>query len=82
MARSAAIGADDMKTLVISGAILVGLFFFAVAALYFLTPAGSLPAYVPGYEQGSARVHLTHALGMAAIGVVAFLLAWFRSWGD
>jgi hypothetical protein len=71
-----------MKAVVISGAILIGLFFFGLAALYFLTPAGSLPDFVPGYEQGSTRVHLTHALGMAAIGVVAFLLAWFRSWGD
>jgi O-antigen/teichoic acid export membrane protein len=71
-----------MKTLVISGAILVGLFFFAVAALYFLIPAGSLPAFVPGYDPGSAKLHVTHGLGMLVIGLVAFALAWFRSWGD
>jgi len=71
-----------MRALVISGAILVGLFFFALAALYFLTPANSLPVFVPGYDQHSAKVHVTHGLGMLAIGVVAFALAWFRSWGD
>jgi hypothetical protein len=37
---------------------------------------------VPGYDQHSAKVHVTHGLGLLAIGVVAFALAWFRSWGD
>jgi len=71
-----------MKTFVISGAILVGLFFFGVAALYFLVPAADLPTFVPGHEAGSARLHYTHGLGMLVIGLVAFALAWFRSWGD
>ena len=71
-----------MKATVISGAILVGLFFFALAALYWLTPANSLPAFVPGYDAESDKPHLTHAVGMLIIGATAFLLAWFRSWGD
>ena len=75
-------GARDMKAAVISGAILVGLFFFALAALYWLTPANHLPAFVPGYDAESDKPHLTHAVGMLIIGVTAFLLAWFRSWGD
>ncbi len=71
-----------MKAVVISGAILVGLFFFGLAALYWLTPANSLPAFVPGYDPGSDKPHFTHGLGMLVIGLTAFLLAWFRSWGD
>jgi len=71
-----------MKSVIISGAILVGLFFLAVAALYFLIPAGNLPPFVPGYDPGSAKLHVTHGLGMLTIGLVAFALAWFRSWGD
>jgi NADH:ubiquinone oxidoreductase subunit 2 (subunit N) len=71
-----------MKTVVISGAIVVALFFLGLAALYFLTPAGNLPAFVPGYEQGSTKVHVTHGLGMLVIGLIALALAWFRRWGD
>jgi hypothetical protein len=75
-------GVSEMKTVVVSGAILVGLFFFGLAALFWLIPAGNLPAFVPGYEAGSTKVHLTHGIGMLTIGLVAFALAWFRSWGD
>jgi hypothetical protein len=71
-----------MKTVVISGGILVGLFFIGLTALYWLIPAGDLPTYVPGYEQGSTKIHFTHGLGMLIIALVAFALAWFRSWGD
>jgi hypothetical protein len=55
---------------------------FFLAALYWLVPAGNLPAFVPGHDAGSAKVHFNHGLGMLVIGLVAFALAWFRSWGD
>ena len=71
-----------MKTVVISGAILVGLFFLALTALYWLTRADHLPAFVPGYDPDSDKRHSTHGLGMLVIGLTAFALAWFRSWGD
>jgi O-antigen/teichoic acid export membrane protein len=71
-----------MKAAVISGAILVGLFFCALAALYWVTPANHLPAFVPGYDAELEKPHHTHAVGMLIIGVTAFVLAWFRSWGD
>jgi hypothetical protein len=71
-----------MKTVVVSGAILIGLFFIGLAALYWLTPADNLPAFVPGYDPQSDRRHFTHGLGMLAIGLTAFALAWSRSWGD
>jgi hypothetical protein len=77
----ASAGVDEMKAVVVSGAILVGLIFIGLAALYWLTPAGNLPAYVPGYEQGSTRVHVTHGVGMLIIGLIAFALT-CRSWGD
>jgi hypothetical protein len=71
-----------MKAVVITGAILIGLFFLGLTALYWLTPAGNLPAFVPGYQAGSAKLHFSHGLGMLVIALVAFALAWFRSWGD
>jgi len=45
-----------MRTL----AIVLGLAFAAVAIVYWLVPAGSLPSVFPGFEAGSPRVHLKH----------------------
>jgi hypothetical protein len=53
-------GTKDMKTVVISGAVLVGLFFVGLAALYWLNPADHLPAFVPGYDPESDKRHFTH----------------------
>ena len=71
-----------MKAVVISGAILVGLFFFGVAALYWLTPANGLPAFVPGYDPQNSNHHVSHAVGALAIALIAFAMAGLRSWGD
>jgi hypothetical protein len=75
-------GTKDMKTVVISGAVLVGLFFVGLAALYWLNPADHLPAFVPGYDPESDKRHFTHGLGMLVIGLMAFALAALRGWGD
>jgi hypothetical protein len=69
----------DMKTIVVAGAVLVGLAFIALAGHYWLTPAGALPAYVPGFEEGSVHIHFKHGLGMLILGLGALAFAWFRS---
>jgi hypothetical protein len=71
-----------MKSVVVTGGILIGLFFVALAALYFLIPADHLPAFVPGYDPQNTNHHFTHAVGALAIGVIAFAMAGLRSWGD
>ena len=71
-----------MKTIVVPVAVIVGLAFLALAALYWLTPAGDLPGFVPGYEPGSTRIHVTHGLGALVIGLAALALAWFRNRAD
>jgi NADH:ubiquinone oxidoreductase subunit 2 (subunit N) len=68
-----------MKTATVLGAVVVGLIFIGLAALYWLTPAGGLPTYVPGFEQGSTRIHFKHGLGMLILGLGALAFAWFRS---
>src|SRR5271166_797772 len=50
----------------------------ALAALYRLTPAGSLPAFLPGFEAGSAHVHARHALGALIVALVLFAFAWLQ----
>jgi len=57
-----------MRTL----AIVLGLAFAAVAIVYWLVPAGSLPSVFPGFEAGSPRVHLKHGLAAAVVAVVLF----------
>ena len=47
-----------------------------VAVMYFVIPAGSLPTFMPGYEAGSAHIHMKHAVIAAVAAVVLFLIGW------
>jgi hypothetical protein len=60
-------------------AVLLGLMFFAVAAVYYLVPAGSLPSFVPGYLPGANTVHVKHALAALLLGLVTFVYVWFAT---
>ncbi len=68
-----------MKTAIVSVAVVVGLVFIGLAVLYWLTPAGELPAFLPGFREGATDIHVKHALGALIIGLAALALAWFRS---
>jgi hypothetical protein len=68
-----------MKTVFVLVAVVVGLVFLGLAALYWLTPAGELPAFLPGFREGATDIHVKHALGSLIIGLAALALAWFRS---
>jgi hypothetical protein len=57
---------------------ILGVVFLALAVLYWLTPAGSLPAYIPGFEAGSDHVHVTHALVSLIVALLLFVFAWFQ----
>jgi hypothetical protein len=58
-------------------AIVLGLAFAAVAIVYWLVPAGSLPSVFPGFEAGATRVHVKHGLDAAVVAVVFFAIAWY-----
>ncbi len=58
-------------------AVLVGLFFFGFAILYFTVPASSLPHSVPGYLADSPRIHFKPGLGSLLLALGAFVYAWF-----
>jgi hypothetical protein len=47
-----------------------------VAVMYFVMPAGSLPTFMPGYEVGSAHIHMKHGIIAAVAAVVLFLIGW------
>ena len=58
---------------------LLGVVFLALAAVYFLTPAGSLPSFLPGFEAGVGKPHFKHGLGSLVLAVALFAFAWFQS---
>jgi len=58
-------------------AYLLAIICIVVAVIYFVMPAGQLPAFMPGYEAGSAHIHMKHAVIAAAAAVVLFLIGWF-----
>jgi len=57
---------------------ILGIVFLALATLYWLSPAGRIPAFLPGFEAGSAHVHLRHALGSLIVALVLFAFSWFQ----
>jgi hypothetical protein len=59
------------------GAMILGLVFAAVALIYFLMPAGSLPHFFPGFEPGSDHVHVKHGVASLAVALGLFFFARF-----
>jgi hypothetical protein len=59
--------------------IALGVVLIALAVYYFVTPAGSLPSFVPGHQAGSSHHHTKHGLAVATLAIVAFIGAWFST---
>ena len=58
-------------------AVILGLAFAAVAIVYWVVPAGSLPSFVPGFEAGSSIHHMKHGIAAAAAAVLFLALGWY-----
>ena len=58
-------------------AYLLAVILIVVAAIYLLVPADALPAFLPGYEPGLARVRVKHGIAAGAAGVVLLLAGAF-----
>jgi hypothetical protein len=61
-----------------AGALLV-----LLAAIYFASPADSLPAFVPGHvsagDAEAAHHHVKHGIAALAVGFAALAYAWMNS---
>jgi hypothetical protein len=59
---------------------IIGLVFVGVAAVYWMTPAGGLPSFLPGFQPASDSVHVKHALAALLIALALFGVAiiWFQ----
>jgi len=58
-------------------AIVIGVILIVVAAVYFVVPADSLPAFFPGHETGLMRVRTKHGMLAGALGIVLLALSWW-----
>lgn len=68
-----------MKKLLITLAVLLGIGFIILAIVYWTTAAGSLPTYVPGFENGVTTVHFKHGLASLLLAFALFAYVWFAS---
>jgi len=59
--------------------IIVGIGFVALAVLYWITPAGALPSFMPGYEAGSSAIHVKHGIASLLLGLAVLAYAWFQT---
>ena len=57
-------------------AYLLAIICIIAAVMYFVMPAGQLPTFMPGFEAGSAHVHMKHAIIALVAAVVLFLIGW------
>ena len=60
-------------------AIVLGVLLLAVAVVYFVDSAGSLPSFFPGHQAGSAHHHVKHGIAAAVLGLGCLVLAWFQT---
>ena len=65
------------KQLTTGVAVLIGVLLLVAAVLYFITPAGSLPGFLPGHEAGVTAPHTKHGILALGLAVCAFVAARF-----
>ena len=60
-------------------ALVAGLAFIALAIVYWVETAGSLPSWIPGHEAGSSHHHVKHGIASFLLGVALLVYAWFQT---
>ena len=63
----------------IAPAIVLGVLFVALAVLYWVDSASSLPSFVPGHSAGSSHHHVKHGIAALVVALGCFVFAWFQS---
>ena len=60
-------------------AVLAALVLLAIAAVYWVDSAGSLPSFFPGHEAGSTHHHIKHGIAAAVLALGCLVFAWFQT---
>jgi 1,4-dihydroxy-2-naphthoate octaprenyltransferase len=63
-------------------AIVVGVVLIAIAIVYWVEPAGSLPSFFPGHQAGSGHHHVKHGIASFLVGLACLVFAWFNTGGE
>lgn len=70
----------SQSRLLVPIAVVVGILLIAVAVIYWVEPAKSLPfPDFLGHEAGSTHHHVKHGIAAFLLGVGCFVFAWFQS---
>jgi amino acid permease len=62
-----------------AAAALLGVVLIAVAVVYLVDSASSLPSFFPGHQAGSAHHHVKHGIAAFIVGLGCFVFAWFTT---
>jgi len=60
-----------------AAATVLALILAVIAVVYLVVPAESLPTFFPGYEAGSARVHVKHGVISGVVALVLYGIGWW-----
>jgi len=60
-------------------AVLLGFVFLAIAVVYWIEPASSLPSFFPGHQSGSSTHHVKHGIAAFIVALGCFVFAWFQT---
>ena len=70
-----------MIAALVSIAAVLGVVFLVLACIYWFVPAGSLPAFMPGFVEGSTHVHVKHGLVALVLALALLGFAWVKREG-
>jgi hypothetical protein len=70
-----------MNKPLVSIAAVLGVVFLVLACIYWFVPAGSLPAFMPGFVEGSTHVHVKHGLIALVLALALLGFAWVKREG-
>jgi ammonia channel protein AmtB len=60
-------------------AVVAGIVLIAIAIVYWVEPAKSLPSFFPGHQSGSTHHHTKHGIAAFLLGIACLVFAWFQS---
>jgi amino acid permease len=60
-------------------AIALGVVLLAVAVIYWVESADSLPSFFPGHEDGLSEHHVKHGIAAFVVALGCFAYAWFAT---
>ena len=60
-------------------AVVAGVALIAIAVVYWIEPAGSLPSFFPGHATGSSHHHAKHGIASFLVGLACLAFAWFNT---